>query len=145
MNIYIPILRFMVEALWKFETNEHCIVSHLINVLFLKLQLTTTHSYLSLLLMAVDYLGFKHFRCHNRTLNFIVTNNIIFFHLMNMRIVGFCLFCYVKLITSVICMSFQSQNLDQFVYNKKIVQSINYYAENIAYYSQKFKEYEILN
>lgn len=64
---------------------------------------------------------------------------------MNMRIVGFCLFCYVKLITSVICMSFQSQNLDQFVYDKKIVQSINYCAENIAYYSQKLKEYEILN
>jgi len=31
---------------------------------------------------------------------------------MNMRIIGFCLFCYVKLIASVICMSFQSQNLD---------------------------------
>jgi hypothetical protein len=64
---------------------------------------------------------------------------------MNMRIVGFCLFCYIKLITSVICMSFQSQNLNRFVYNKKIVQGINYYAENIAYYSQKFKQYEILN
>jgi len=29
--------------------------------------------------MAVDYLGFEYFRCHNRTLNFIVTNNIVFF------------------------------------------------------------------
>jgi len=31
---------------------------------------------------------------------------------MEMRIVGFCLFCYVKVIMYVICMSFQSQNLD---------------------------------
>jgi hypothetical protein len=44
-------------------------------------------------------------------------------------------------------MFLQSRNLFYFVYsnNKKYVQSINYCAENIAYYSQKFKENEILN